>query len=200
MPEEIEAKFYVTNLPGLRAKLMNLSASVKQKRVYEQNLRFDTPSMTLSTEKKVLRLRQDEKIRLTFKGPGYLQDAVLVRPEFEVEVSDFEQTRQILEGLGYQVYSLYEKYRETLCLDGVDVMLDEMPYGNFVELEGPSTQSVKALARKMGLDFDKRIVLSYMVLFDHFKTTKKLAVRDLTFDNFKDIAFSSADFENLPES
>ena len=200
MPEEIEAKFYVTNLPGLRAKLMNLSASVKQKRVYEQNLRFDTPSMTLSTEKKVLRLRQDEKIRLTFKGPGYLQDAVLVRPEFEVEVSDFEQTRQILEGLGYQVYSLYEKYRETLCLDGVDVMLDEMPYGNFVELEGPSTQSVKVLARKIGLDFDKRIVLSYMVLFDHFKTTKKLAVRDLTFDNFKDIAFSSADFENLPES
>ena len=199
MAEEIEAKFFVTNLTTLRAKLIGLGAEVKQERVYEQNLRFDTPRMALSAEKKVLRLRQDEKVRLTFKGPGYLQDSVLVRPEFEVEVSDFAQTRQILEGLGYQVYSLYEKYRETLTLDGVDVMLDEMPYGSFVELEGPSTQSVKALAAKLGLDFEKRIVLSYMVLFDHFKTTKDLAVRDLTFENFKGIDFSPSDFENLPE-
>jgi adenylate cyclase class 2 len=133
MPEEIEAKFYVTDLPSLRAKLMALGASVKQERVYEQNLRFDTLEKGLSAEKKVLRLRQDEKVRLTFKGPGYLKDSVLVRPEFEVEVSDFTQTRQILEGLGYQVYSLYEKYRETLNFDNVDVMLDEMPYGSFVE-------------------------------------------------------------------
>jgi adenylate cyclase class 2 len=199
MPEEIEAKFYVTDLPSLRAKLMALGASVKQERVYEQNLRFDTLEKGLSAEKKVLRLRQDEKVRLTFKGPGYLKDSVLVRPEFEVEVSDFTQTRQILEGLGYQVYSLYEKYRETLNFDNVDVMLDEMPYGSFVELEGPSTQSVKALARKLGLDFNKRIVLSYMVLFDHFKTTKNMAVRDLTFENFKGIKFGPSDFENLPE-
>jgi len=199
MPEEIEAKFYVTNLPALRARLMAMGASVKQARVYEQNLRFDTPGMALSTEKKVLRLRQDEKVRLTFKNPGYLQDSVLVRPEFEVEVSDITQIRQILEGLGYQVYSLYEKYRETLNFEGVDVMLDEMPYGSFIELEGPSTQSVKELARKLSLDFNKRIVLSYMVLFDHFKTTKNLAVRDLTFENFKGVAFSPADFENLPE-
>jgi adenylate cyclase class 2 len=199
MPEEIEAKFYVTDLPSLRAKLMALGASVKQERVYEQNLRFDTLEKGLSAEKKVLRLRQDEKVRLTFKGPGYLKDLVLVRPEFEVEVSDFTQTRQILEGLGYQVYSLYEKYRETLNFDNVDVMLDEMPYGSFVELEGPSTQSVKALARKLGLDFNKRIVLSYMVLFDHFKTTKNMAVRDLTFENFKGVEFVPSDFENLPE-
>ncbi len=200
MPEEIEAKFYVIDLPSLRARLLTLGAQVKQKRVYEQNLRFDTPRMTLSAEKKVLRLRQDEKARLTFKGPGYLQDAVLVRPEFEVEVGDFAQTRQILEGLGYQVYSLYEKYRETLNLDDVDIMLDEMPYGSFVELEGPSTQSVKALAHKLGLNFEKRIVLSYMVLFDHLKTTKELDVRDLTFENFKNVDFKPSDFENLPEN
>ena len=200
MPEEIEAKFFVTDLPSLRAKLLALGARVKQERIYEQNLRFDTAHMDLSAEKKVLRLRQDEKARLTFKSPGYLRDSVLVRPEFEVEVSDFAQTRQILEGLGFQVYSLYEKYRETLHLDDVDVMLDEMPYGNFVELEGPSTQLVKALARKLGLIFEKRIVLSYMVLFDHFKTTKDLDVRDLTFENFKGVDFSPSDFKNLPES
>ena len=199
MPEEIEAKFYINTLPSLRAKLIKMGASVKHERVYEQNLRFDTPRMTLSAEKKVLRLRKDEKARLTFKGPGHLQDSVLVRPEFEVEVSDFSQTQQILEGLGYQVYSMYEKYRETLSLDEVDVMLDEMPYGSFVELEGPSTQAVKALARKLGLDFEKRILLSYMVLFEHFRTTKELDFCDLTFENFKDVEISAADFENLPE-
>ena len=199
MPEEIETKFYISDLPSLRTKLMALGAIVKQIRVYEKNLRFDTERMALSAEKKVLRLRQDERTRLTFKGPGYLQDSVLVRPEYEVEVSDFAQTRQILEGLGYQVYSLYEKYRETLNLDGVDVMLDEMPYGSFVELEGPSTQAVKALARKLGLDFNKRILFSYMVLFEHFRTTKDLAFCDLTFENFKDVIIEPSDFENLPE-
>lgn len=199
MPEEIEAKFFVTDLPSLRGKIIAQGATVKQKRVYEQNLRFDTSNMALSMEGKVLRLRQDERARLTFKRPGYLQDKVLVRPEFEVEVSDFAQTRQILEGLGYLVYSLYEKYRETLTIGDVDVMLDEMPYGNFVEIEGPTTQAVKALVKKLDLNFEKRIGLSYMALFDHLKAAKKLNVRDLTFENFEGITFSPADFENLPE-
>jgi adenylate cyclase class 2 len=199
MSEEIEAKFFVTDLPSLRRKMIALGAKSKQKRVYEQNLRFDTPQKTLRTEMKVLRLRQDEKARLTFKSAGYLQQGVLVRPEFEVEVSDFGQTRQILEGLGYQVYSLYEKYRETLSLDDVDLMLDEMPFGSFVELEGPSIQAVTTLASKLGLNLEKRITLSYMDLFEHLKIVKELDFRDLTFENFKAVALTPSDFENLPE-
>lgn len=199
MPTEIEAKFYLPDLAALGKRLIELGANLIQARVFEKNLRFDTATMQLSAGRKVLRLRQDEKAHLTFKAPGHFQDGVLVRPEFEVEVSDFSLTRQLLEGLGYQVYSSYEKYRQTYCLDAVSVMLDEMPYGNFVELEGSSAQAVKTVAGKLGLDLQKRIGLSYLVLFEHLKKVRGLTMRDLSFENFEGLTFTAADFEDLPE-
>ena len=38
---------------------------------------------------------------------------------------------------------MYEKYREAFDLNDLEIVLDEMPYGNFVELEG-NEQAIKA--------------------------------------------------------
>jgi len=54
----------------------------------------------------------------------------------EVQVADLVGARLVLESLGYLVVFEYEKYRTTYELDGVELMLDELPYGDFVELEG----------------------------------------------------------------
>ncbi|MEA4811794.1 MAG: class IV adenylate cyclase [Anaerolineaceae bacterium] len=197
MPEEIEAKFYIPNLDSLREALAMMGAELKQKRVKEVNLRFDTAAMELSAQKKVLRLRQDERARLTFKAPGTLNQGVLARPEHEVEVSDFEETRLILEGLGYRVYSTYEKFRETWLLGEVALMLDEMPYGSFIELEGPAPEKIKALALSLGLNWEKRLNLSYMALFEHFRQSKGLTFNDLSFENFKGLVFTEEDFNDL---
>ncbi len=89
----------------------------------------------------MLRLRADQAAHLTFKGPGRCAGR-FGRQEIEFEVSDFGAARRLLEALGYRVYTSYEKYRETYRLGQVIIALDEMPFGTFAELEGPSAQEI----------------------------------------------------------
>ena len=53
------------------------------------------------------------------------------------EVSSFDNAKALLEALGYRVSVMYEKYRTTYDWGGCEVTLDEMPYGDFAEIEGP---------------------------------------------------------------
>jgi adenylate cyclase class 2 len=183
--QELEVKFYLPDLPALRARLETAGAQLVQPRVHEINLRFDTPSGDLTRSYRVLRLRQDTEARLTYKGPGELVDGVRSRQELEFTVSDFGTARHFLEALGYEVSVMYEKYRATYTLRGVLVTLDEMPYGYFAEIEGPDGASIRKTAEVLGLDWERRILDSYIMLFDRLRERLGLAFRDLSFENFE---------------
>lgn len=185
--KELEVKFYLPDLASLRAHLEAASAQLVQPRVHEINLRFDTPSGELARGYRVLRLRQDTAARLTYKGPGELVDGVRSRQELEFTVSDFGTARHFLEALGYEVSVMYEKYRATYTLGGVLVTLDEMPYGNFAEVEGPDGASIRRAAEVLGLDWERRILDSYIMLFDRLRERLGLAFRDLSFANFEQL-------------
>ncbi len=187
---ELEVKFFLSGLPDLQARLDSSGAQLAQPRVHEVNLRFDTPSGDLTRGYRVLRLRQDTIARLTYKGPGELQDGVRARQELEFTVSDFDAARKFLEALGYEVSVMYEKYRATYKLEGVEVTLDEMPYGDFAEIEGPDGASIRHAAEALGLDWEKRILDSYLVLFDRLRARLGFTFRDLSFANFTGITIS----------
>ena len=72
--KEIEVKFYISNALCLQQRLEALGAACEQPRVYEANLRFDTPDRQLSRSLRALRLRMDTAARMTYKGPP-LEDA-----------------------------------------------------------------------------------------------------------------------------
>ena len=85
---ETEVKFHVNDLKKIEARLLELGARLIQPRTHETNLRFDTANDDLRQDKKVLRLRQDEQARLTFKGPSVEREggvASRVEIEFAVE-------------------------------------------------------------------------------------------------------------------
>jgi len=185
--QELEVKFYLTDLSTLRSHLEAAGAQLVQPRVHEINLRFDTPSAALSRGYRVLRLRQDNEARLTYKGPGELVDGVRSRQELEFTVSDFGTARHFLEALGYVVSVMYEKYRTTYQLDAVLVTLDEMPYGFFAEIEGPDGVSIRKAAEVLGLEWERRILDSYIMLFDRLRERLGFAFRDLSFENFKSL-------------
>jgi adenylate cyclase class 2 len=161
-------------------------------RGYELNLRFDTPDARLNSAFQVLRLRQDQKAHLTFKGPSDPLSPVNSRTEIEVEVSDFKATRDILEALGYRVFVTYEKYRAAYLLDDVVVSLDEMPFGVFSEIEGPNVASIHAAADSLGLDWEARSRLSYLGIFSELKRVFTLDINDLTFEAFKSQTYDFA--------
>jgi adenylate cyclase, class 2 len=162
---EIEAKFRVTDFAPLRERLHDLQAVLVEEG-HESNLVFDDSTGSLRAAGKLLRLRRDRCARLTFKEPvaeGAADPRLKVRREVEVEVSNFENAREILEGIGYRVSAGYEKDRETWRLHGASICLDELAFGRFVEIEGEPV-AIERVAADLGLDLRHGITRSYLDL------------------------------------
>ncbi|MCP5095237.1 MAG: class IV adenylate cyclase [Chloroflexi bacterium] len=183
---EVEVKFLVADLTAVRRNLLSLGATIKKERVFERNIRFDTPDEQLLQRWELLRLRQDSTVRVTFKGPAAedLTSEAKVREEIEITVDDFDKTGAIFQRLGFIPKQTYEKYRETIQLGNVEAVLDEMPFGDFVELEGTEAE-IKTAASQLGLDWGKRVLNNYLGLMGEIKKLHNLPFDDLTFANFK---------------
>lgn len=115
-----------------------------------------------------------------------------------MEVESFEQARSLLSALGYQVNMVYEKYRTKYVYEGVHLDLDEMPYGNFLELEGNDVPALHALSDRLGLDWDASAPASYVMLFEALRTKMNLPFRDLSFSNFENLRVLPADLGLKP--
>lgn len=184
--EETEAKFYIAHLAALEAQLRSLGAHCLQERTYELNLRFDTPQGDLRRSGRVLRLRRDRQVLLTYKEGREVKEGIHRRTEIEFSVDDFEAARRFLEALGYQVQFIYEKYRTVYLLGGLHLMLDELPYGDFLEIEGEA-ERIRPLAEKLGLDWEQAIPLSYHALFERLRQRLGLPFSDLLFEHFQSL-------------
>ncbi len=196
--QEVEVKFYIQKLPLFEQHIRSIGAELVSARVHEINRRYDSPDGMLTRAHRVLRLRMDQRAMLTYKGPAEPGHPVSVRQEIEIEVSSFSAAEHLLEALGYQLVIMYEKYRTTYQLDDVRITLDEMPYGNFSELEGPNAESIQAVAEKVGLDWDARLVDSYLSMFTRLRADKKMSVRHLSFDEFKGVIITADDLGVRP--
>jgi adenylate cyclase class 2 len=180
---ESELKFRVSG-PGehtrLRAALRKRGARL-QGRYNEENVRFDGPGK--STRQTTLRLRildGGPRGLLTAKGPARFVGGVKVREETEVAVSDAHATLDLLEQLGFRVAFTYEKHRTAWLLDEVVMTLDRLPFGYFVELEGPIAV-LPDMARSFDLDPGKALRDSYSVLArEHIARSKKSSERAAT--------------------
>jgi adenylate cyclase class 2 len=192
---ETEIKLYVPDLKQVEQRLEKAGATLKAARVFERNVRYDDAEHTLTPQGKVIRLRQDTRVRLTYKDEGKVADGITSRFEAEVEVSDFEAMETILGKMGYSPYLVYEKYRTTYTMDGAEIVLDEMPYGNFVEIEGEAG-TIKKLVDILELGSARRYEGSYSTLFERVRQKLGLRFTNLTFANFKDVTVREEDFES----
>ena len=196
--QEIEAKFYVTGLEGIKARLRALEAQLIQERILETNIRFDLPNARLRSEGRVLRLRHDTEARLTYKGTSNNDQGTLSRTEIEFVVEDFEKARQFLEALGYQELLRYDKYREVYDLDGCHIMLDELPYGDFIEIEGENVEEIRKMTAKLNLRWEAAVTKSYSALFESVKSALNLTFQDLSYENFAGIKVTPGHLGVLP--
>jgi adenylate cyclase, class 2 len=186
---ELEVKFYISRRRELEMKL-NAIGVVIAPRVLEVNLRFDTPDRALTLAGKVLRLRRDANSRITYKGVGKLEGGANLRQELEFTVSDFDTAKALFEALGYEIYTIYEKYRTTYKVGNVEVVVDELPTGDFLEIEGPDSESIRKASLMLGLNWEAGIMESYTAMFERLKGQLGLSFRDLSFENFKGMEIS----------
>jgi adenylate cyclase class 2 len=130
--------------------------------VEEINTLFDTVGSELRQSGQVLRLRwlDEEHTLLTFKGPATYREGMKIRSETELRVSDRAAMIGILKGLGFSESLEYRKTRESWDLDGVEVTLDTLEFGRFVEIEGTKTQ-IRRAAQLLSLDMERTETRGY---------------------------------------
>jgi adenylate cyclase class 2 len=197
--QEIEAKFHIRDLKKIELRLLELKAQLIQPRVHEINLRFDRSDGELRNSQRVLRLRQDDKARFTFKGPSVEEEGgILSRQEIEFWVGDFESAKQFLEALGFQVVVFYEKFRTTYDLNNTHIMLDELPYGSFIEIEGDNAEAIHNISDLLGLNWDAMIKAGYHALFERVAGKYGLESSQLSFTALENVKIKLTDMDIKP--
>ncbi|MGH9945422.1 MAG: class IV adenylate cyclase, partial [Pyrinomonadaceae bacterium] len=110
---------------------------------FEENTLYTGPG--LEGGGRVLRLRRvGSRAILTYKQRGSSTSAIKRQLEEETEVKDPEALAAILEALGYRPALVYEKRRATWRVGGAEVVLDELPFGLFAEIEGEEGEILAA--------------------------------------------------------
>ncbi|MFA5763308.1 MAG: class IV adenylate cyclase [archaeon] len=165
--KEIEVKVIEINQAEVEKKLVQLGA----KKIGEYDidaLNFDTIDKKLSSKFNLLRLRKKGKNYLTFKGKAEQGFAKIVE-ELEIEVSDFETTKLILEKLGFLAKKTHPKHRVTYKLNNSLIEIDDyfiIPV--FLEIESPNEKELKEIIELFGFEEDKIKSWNGFDLFKHY--------------------------------
>jgi len=163
---EVEIKLKVESSPAARHILRKSGFRVHRRRVFEDNIVFDTLDLALRRAGRLLRVRQTGRdALLTYKGPA-APGKHKSREELEVAISDARRAVLVLERLGFNRVFRYQKYRTEYARPrerGI-VMLDETPIGGFLELEG-APRWIDRTARRLGFRESDYITASYGGLY-----------------------------------
>ena len=161
MAIETEKKFRLEpkQYTKIASRLKKLGADFRDE-VFEEN--YLHRGGVLDARGAVLRLRKTNgKTTLTYKEaiPGS-NSHVKQKIEFETEVANVDETEQIIGALGYRLSIIYEKRRKTFHLDDVEIVLDELPFGLYMEIEG-THKAIARAERRIGIKSLKPEIRGY---------------------------------------
>ncbi len=136
MKIETEKKYRLSpkRLDEITDRLIELKAEFR-KEVFEVNYQHRGGEM--DERGATLRLRKiGDFTVLTYKEKIKTEDGSKQRIEYETSVADVDAMEKIIERLGYRLTAVYEKRRKYWQFGDVEVVLDELPFGQFMEIEG----------------------------------------------------------------
>ena len=126
---------------------------------FEENIIFSSPEMLERAS--IVRIRNvGDRCLLTFKQRVESRTDIKEQIEYETSVSDAGEMTSILNELGLQPRVIYEKRRDIWNLRSAEVVLDELPFGDFMEIEGTVT-SIKEAEMLLGIEDLKAEIETY---------------------------------------
>jgi adenylate cyclase, class 2 len=144
MAIETEKKYRLTKeqYEQIRAALEDFGAEFTGED-FEENTLYGGDA--LDEQRAVLRVRRvDAKTVLTYKRRIQNNLDIKQQIEHETEVKDAAALANIIESLGFAPRLVYEKRRKTWKFRQAEVVLDELPFGLFMEIEGSITAIAEA--------------------------------------------------------
>ncbi len=150
MPIEIEKKYRLTKSQRelVTQRLAEIGANLR-KHEFEENTLFS--GAVLEHGHSVLRLRRVGKTAvLTYKERLPTSSGVKHQREDETRVGNPEALELILDALGFTPALVYEKRRTTWTLGKAEIVIDELPFGLFMEIEA-SEQDISEIEKKLSI-------------------------------------------------
>ncbi|REJ78199.1 MAG: CYTH domain-containing protein [Acidobacteria bacterium] len=136
MAREIEKKFRLSEeqVAEIESRLVRLGA-VPDGSQTEENLIYSSES--LQAQSSVIRIRRTEsRSTLTYKRRMSSDNEMKEHIEYESEIGSPDEAGKILLEMGLRLTIVYEKRRRIWTFSGSEIVLDELPFGCFLEIEG----------------------------------------------------------------
>lgn len=94
--------------------------------------------------------------------------------EFEIESNKVESVRLMFKALGYYIEHTFEKKRYKLePINECEFVVDELPFGYFIELEGEEENIEKSI-KELKLQDNEKINGAYLKLWEKYKKDNNL--------------------------
>ncbi len=182
--KEIEVRFLEIDKKVLVERLLELGAKDLGEPMLEEIIFYDPEGKWKDQEKRVRIRKSGHKIKLSYKETK--EQTIDGTIEIELEVDNMKKAEMFLEKVGLVAFRHQQKKRHTFELDGVVVDIDTWPrIPTYVELEGPSEQIIKEVAKKLGLDWaDAVFELPSHIIEDKYKIPVR-SMKWFTFDRFE---------------
>lgn len=148
---EIEVKIAIRDPAAVRGRLAEIGARTATQRLLEDNRLYDDADLAFKEREQLLRVRTvGGKTILTFKKkPAEDDTRYKVRIEHETQVDDPEQLDLILRSLELKPVYRYQKYRQKFVMPEAEIVLDETPIGDYIEIEA-APERIDELAAALG--------------------------------------------------
>lgn len=148
---EIEKKYRLSE-----AERERLAVRLREARAEREGLEFEENTIytggNLVRGRSILRVRRVEgRAILTYKERFPSNSSIKHQREEETSVDNAEALVAILDALGFSPAVVYEKRRETWRIAGAIVVIDELPFGLYAEIEGEET-AIEEAERLLGLE------------------------------------------------
>jgi adenylate cyclase class 2 len=151
MPIEIEKKYRLTKQQrsAIERRLRDLSL-VAGELEHEENTIYRGGH--LDKPGSAFRLRRvNGRAKLTFKQRRPSKSAIKHQQEEEVAVADADAMAAILAALNFRPGLIYEKRRTRWKVGKATVVIDELPFGLFMEIEAP-VREIKRVEKILGAE------------------------------------------------
>lgn len=166
MKKEIEIKFKIEKRDQIEKKLLKLGG-IPKKFYKQKTYCFFSEN---SREKGIFpRIRKEQGVAvLTVKVKSKKKTNYFERKEYSVKLDNIKEGISVLKALGFTKIGEFTKERQEWRFSKVEIMLDKLYFGTFLEIEG-SKKNIENMVKLLGFRNKERIIKSYLRIEDDYK-------------------------------
>ena len=169
---EKQVKYKINNFDYISKRLIEIEA-IFIGGFMEKTIRYDNDDLKCSNNGIFIRTKSGMKNVLTLKEiPTDSSNTSFERITTEVEVDNINKIGYILEKIGLTKKFIMEKYRLFFKCDNVDILIDELPFGIYLEIKGEDNE-INRITKMLNIDETDLIKMTYWDIYDKIKKDSK---------------------------